>query len=122
MSRVQWLVEVLQRVHRMLDQTDQARDAEPFAPDLHGSSGHAERVYHLKGDQTTPHLQRMGELMHRLLVELAPTYATDETDQMLQRVFHEQFNLNEETSQAKSDAVAGGSASRAAFGLCRFSG
>lgn len=106
MSRVQLLVEVLQRVHRMLDKTDQARYAEAFAPYLQGSSG--QYVYHLKGEQTPPHLQRIGELMHRLLVELAPTYATDETYQMLQRVFHEQFILTEETPQAKSDDVAGG--------------
>jgi hypothetical protein len=53
-------------------------------------------------------VQRIGELMHRLLVELAPTYATDKTYQMLQRVFHEQFVLTEETLQGKSDDAAGG--------------
>ena len=106
MSRVQLLVEILQRVHRMLGKTDQAHYAEAFAPYLQGSSG--QYVYHLKGEETSPHLQRIGELMYRLLVELESTYGTHETYQMLQRVFREQFVLNEETPQAKSDDVAGG--------------
>jgi hypothetical protein len=106
MSRVQLLVEVLQRAHRMLSQTEQAHYAEAFAPYLQGSSG--QYVYHLKGEGTPPHLQRMGELLHRLLVELAPTCATDETYQMLERVFREQFILTAETPQVKSDDAAGG--------------
>ncbi len=106
MSRVHLLVEVLQRAHRMLSQTDQTHYAEAFAPYLQGSSG--QYVYHLKGEETAPHLQRIGELMHRLLVELAPTYGANDTYQMLQRVFREQFQLNEEAPQAKSDEEAGG--------------
>ena len=106
MSRVHLLVEVLQRAHRMLNQADQAHYAEAFAPYLQGSSG--QYVYHLKGAETSPHLQRIGELMQRLLVELAPTYATDATYQMLQRVFDEQFIRSEEAPQAKSDDDAGG--------------
>lgn len=106
MSRVHLLVEVLQRTHRRLNPADQAHYAEAFAPYLQGSSG--QYVYHLKGEETSPHLQRIGELMHRLLVELAPTYVTDATYQMLHRVFHEQFVLSEEAPQAKSDDDAGG--------------
>jgi hypothetical protein len=106
MSRVHLLVEVLHRAHRMLNPADQAHYAEAFAPYLQGSSG--QYVYHLKGAETSPHLQRIGELMHRLLVELAPTYGANDTYQMLQRVFREQFTLNEETPQAKSDDAAGG--------------
>jgi len=57
MTRLQLLVEVLQRVHRMLDETDQQRHAEAFAPYLKGSSG--QYIYHLKGEDVTKHLQRM---------------------------------------------------------------
>jgi len=106
MSRIHLLVEVLQRAHRMLNQTDQTHYAQACAPYLQGSSG--QYVYHLKGEETSPHLQRIGELMHRLLVELAPTYGANDTYQMLQRVFREQFILNEEAPQAKSDDEAGG--------------
>ena len=91
--RVQLLVEVLQRVQRMLTPTDQARYADAFAPYV---KGHASQyVYRLKGEQTAPHLQRMGELMHRLLEELRATYAADASYQMLERVFGEQFRLSD---------------------------
>lgn len=91
--RVQLLVEVLQRVHRMLTPAAQAHYAEAFAPYV---KGHASQyVYRLKGEQTAPHLQRIGELMHRLLDELRATYAQDATYQMLERVFGEQFRLSD---------------------------
>lgn len=105
MGRIQLLVEVLQRTHRMLSDLDQAQYADDFAPYLKGSSG--QYVYHLKGQDTAPHLQRIGELMHRLLVELAPGYTEDETYQMLQRVFDEQFVLSDPESQAAADEDAG---------------
>jgi hypothetical protein len=92
MGRLQLLVEVLQRVHRMLSKADQAQYAEQFAPYLRGSSG--QYVYHLKGQDIEPHQQRIGELMYRLLNELASRYVSHKTYQMLERVFHEQFNLN----------------------------
>jgi len=106
MNRLHLLVEVIQRAHRMLHPADQAHYAEALAPYLNGSAG--QYIYHFQGEETRPHVQRIGELMHRLLVELAPTYATDETYQVLQRVFHERFVLTEETLQAKSDDAAGG--------------
>lgn len=106
MSRMQLLVEVLQRVHRILDDADQVRYADAFAPYLKGSSG--QYIYHLKGEDTGPHLQRIGELMHRLLAKLAPSYESHETYQMLRRVFHEQFILDENPPQPKPDDEAGG--------------
>lgn len=105
MSRLQLLVEVLQRVHRMLNESDQALYADAFAPYLKGSSG--QYVYHLRGEEVGPHLQCIGELMHRLLVELAPAYAVDPVYQMLQRVFHEQFILSEEGSPVQTDNQGG---------------
>jgi hypothetical protein len=100
--RLRLLVEILQRTYRMLSEDDQAKYAEAFAPYLKGSSG--QYVYHLKGQETEPHLQRIGELMHQLLVELAPTYPTHPTYQMLQRVFDEQFDLMEQPSPAQSES------------------
>jgi len=107
-GRLQLLVEVLQRVHRILSAAEQAHYAEAFAPYRKGSSG--QYVYHLKGEDTQPHLQRIGELMHRLLIELAPTYQSHETYQMLGRVFHEQFILSEDKFSSQSgDNEDGGS-------------
>jgi len=101
MSRLQLLVEVLQRVHRMLTEADQARYADLFAPYLKGSSG--QYIYHLRGEETGPHLQGIGELMHRLLGELAPAYAQEPVYQMLQRVFKEQFTLSQPGPATKAD-------------------
>jgi hypothetical protein len=95
MGRLQLLVEVLQRVHRILSAAEQTHYAEAFAAYLKGSSG--QYVYHLKGQDTQPHLQRIGELMHRLVIELASAYQSHETYQTLHRVFREQFIVSEDT-------------------------
>ena len=89
MSRLQLLVEVLRRVHRMLQPAEQARYATAFAPYLQGSAG--QYVYHLKTGTTAPHLQAIGDLMQQLVTELTPAYAQEATYQMLVRVFGEHF-------------------------------
>jgi hypothetical protein len=47
MGRLQLLVEVLQRVHRMLTEEDQVQYAEVFGPYIQGHAG--QYIYHLKG-------------------------------------------------------------------------
>ena len=89
MGRLQLVVEVLQRVHRMLIKKDQEVYVEPFAPFIQGHAG--QYVYHLKGQDTNEHLQRIGELMQRLLVELQPGYSQEPVYQVLERVFGEHF-------------------------------
>lgn len=92
-SRLQLLVEVAQRVDRMLTDAERARYAERFQPYVRGTSG--QFMYHLKGETTAPHLQQLGELFQTLVLELEPTYAAHETYQLLVRVFREQFQLIE---------------------------
>jgi len=58
MERVQLLVEALQRVQHMLNETDQQHYAEDFAPILKGHAGHY--VHRLKGEAVDPHLQLTG--------------------------------------------------------------
>jgi len=91
-SRLQLLVEVAQRVHRLLTDAERARYAERFQPYVHGTSG--QFLYHLKGETTAPHLQQLGELFQTLVIELEATYAAHETYQLLARVFREQFQLS----------------------------
>ena len=93
MTRLQLLVEVLQRVYRMLAETDQQQYAEVFEPYLKGSSG--QYIYHLKGEDVTEHLQRIGALMGRLVDELAADYSEETAYQVLQRVFQEHFIVDE---------------------------
>ncbi len=91
MNRLQLLVEMLQRVDRMLSEADHVRYTEVLAPYRKGSSG--QYVYHLKGEDTALHLQQIGEVMQRLLGELAPAYAQHATYQLLNRMFQEQFTV-----------------------------
>jgi hypothetical protein len=99
MSRLQLLVEVVQRVHRILNASDQQRYAEAFAPYLKGSSG--QYLYHLKGEEGTVHIERIGRLLQQLVEELAGSYAEDPVYQMLKRVFAEHFVVEAETLRRK---------------------
>jgi len=101
MGRLQLLVTILQRTHRMLSTDDQARYAEAFAPYLKGSA--EQYVYHIKGQNTKPHMQRIGALMQQLVSELASTYESHEAYQNMARVFCEQFRLKKTKSSSESD-------------------
>ncbi len=105
MSRLHLLVEVLQRVHRMLTEIDQARYAEAFAPYLRGSAG--QYVYRVKGEEGVSHMERLGELMGRLVVELAASYVEDPTYQMLVRVLAEHFVLEQDRLRLKAGRELG---------------
>jgi hypothetical protein len=99
MGRLQLLVEVLQRVYRMLTKEDQGQYAEDFAPYIQGHAG--QYVYHIKGQDTSEHLHKIGELMQLLLVELEPNYALEPVYQMLMRVFGEHFRVEEKILKIK---------------------
>ncbi len=99
MGRVQLLVEVLQRVERMLNEADQKRYAEAFGPYLKGHAGHY--VYRMKGEEVGSHLQRIGAFMQQLVRELKPGYANQAVYQVLERVFWEHFR----TEQSEVSAI-----------------
>ena len=101
MSRLQLLVEILQRTHRMLSDTDQARYQVDFEPYLSGTSG--QFTYHLKGEgaHRAP-LQAIGQLMGRLVDELAADYQTHPTYQLLCRVFNEHFEPSDDNIHPKN--------------------
>lgn len=93
MGRVQLLVEVLQRVQRMLSAADQERYAELFAPYIKGHAG--QYVYHMRNEEVGTHLQRIGEDMACLLSDLKAAYASEAAYQVLERVFGEHFQVKE---------------------------
>jgi len=88
-SRLQLLVEVLQRVHRDLNKADQHYYGPAFEAYLKGSSG--QYVYRIKSEAYGRHLEQIGQLMSQLVTELATTYAQQPSYQMLVRVFNEHF-------------------------------
>jgi hypothetical protein len=99
-GRLQLLVEVMQRVQRMLSEADQTRYAEMFAPYLQGHSGHY--IYRLKSEEFPTHLQRIGAQMQRLLADLQPSYGQEPVYQVLARVFGEHFQVEEQNVTAKA--------------------
>lgn len=103
MGRVQLLVEVLQRVHRMLNEGDQERYSDAFGAYLKGHAG--QYVYRMKKDEMDAHLQQIGEFMQRLLVELQPVYAAKPVYQVLERVFGEHFELEQQEVTTKPNQV-----------------
>lgn len=88
-SRLQLLIEVLQRVNRMLNVDDQSRYGHLLIPYCKGKSSHY--VYRLKNSEYSEHLSVIGEVMHQLVLELSDTYGEKEPYQILTRLFGEHF-------------------------------
>ena len=99
-SRLQLLVEVLQRVHRSLAEADQAHYQPVFAPYTKGKSSHF--VYTLHKDDYDAQLQTIGQGMAHLLDELAPGYGRTPTYAMLARVFADHFVWEEAEQRPKA--------------------
>jgi hypothetical protein len=100
-GRLQLLVEVMQRVHRMLNEADQSHYAELFEPYLQGHSGHY--IYRLKREEYPEHLQRIGEHMQCLLAELSACYGKEPIYAVLERVFVEHFQVTGQALAAKAE-------------------
>jgi hypothetical protein len=100
MSRLQLLVEAVQRMHRSLSEADQQCYAETFAPYLQGHSG--QYVYRIKGKEAMEaHLQQIGEVIHLLLEELRAGYAQKPTYQVLVHFFSDHFRLDAQAVHPK---------------------
>lgn len=99
-SRIQLLVEVLQRVWRMLDEQDRARHKERFTPYIKNTSG--QYVYHLKPGEGTDRLMEIGNQMRSLVEELALSYAEQLEYLILVRVYGEHFVQEDDGLRAKN--------------------
>jgi hypothetical protein len=99
MSRLQLLVEVVQRVYRLLNDEEQAGYAADFAPYVGCTAG--QYTYRVKYGETAPHIERIGLLMQKLLTELAAAHGETSSYQLLRRVFHEHFALEEAAVRPK---------------------
>lgn len=91
MSRLQLLVEVVQRVWRILTEADQGLYAPSFEPYLKGTAG--QYCYRVTADEVDEHLVAVGQLMHDLVQGLETGYNGHPTYKVLQRVFDEHFAL-----------------------------
>ena len=102
MSRLQLLVEAVQRLQGSLSEDDQQRYAESFAPYVQGHSG--QYVYRIKGQEATQtHLQQIGEVIDHLLEELRPGYAQEPAYQVLMRFFADNFRVEDQAVRPKAN-------------------
>ena len=97
-SRLQLLVEVLQRVHRLLNEEERGAYEALFAPYVKGKANHY--VYRLRGAYQE-HMQEIGGVMAQLVVDLAVRYGKEPAYQVLKRVFAEHFVWNEAEQRPK---------------------
>jgi Transposase DDE domain len=101
-SRLQLLVEAVQRLHRVLSESDQQRYGELLAPYLQGPAG--QYVYRIKGKEATDeHLQQIGHLIARLLDELQGNYIDTPAYQVLKRFFADNFKVENQQVYAKTN-------------------
>jgi hypothetical protein len=102
MSRLQLLVEGVQRLHRILSEAEQARLAEWFAPYVRSGSG--QYVYRIKGPAaTTEAIRQVGQVLYHLLCELEAAYGQHPAYQVVRRLFAEHFCIQEQEVQSKSN-------------------
>lgn len=102
-SRLQLLVEGLQRVVRILSAADKTRLAETLARYLKDSAGHY--TYCVKGKQALDEpLQAVGQTIHRLGQDLKTAYASEHAYRVLARLFAENFTLRLEGAHPKANA------------------
>ena len=98
--RLSLMVQALQRIERILKDTDKVRLAEVFAPYTKESSEHY--VYRIKGiENVNEQLQVVGRTIHSLLLDLKAEYASEDAYQILERLFNEHYHLLESGPQVK---------------------
>lgn len=90
-SRLQFLVEVLLRLHRILSPEDQQALSELFAPYVTQTSG--QYIYRLKQTDLAAHLEQLARTYHSLQQRLASTYGDTEMFKIFERVYTEHFTV-----------------------------
>jgi hypothetical protein len=108
MSRLQLLVEGLQRMWRILSEVEQQAYQDWLGKYVKSGSG--QYVYRVKGKEATAaHTLEVGKAIHRLLEETKVNYADTLTYQVLARLFQDNFNLVEERVESKpNDQIGAG--------------
>lgn len=106
MSRLQLLVEGLQRMHRLLNEAEQQACQEWLSPYIQNTSG--QFVYRVKGKEATAvQTLQVGQVIQRLLHEFKNMYGRTPTYLMLERLFRENFVLVEKQVQVKPNEQIG---------------
>jgi hypothetical protein len=98
-SRLQLLVEVIQRLARVLSATEQEYYAELLAPYVEKSAH--QFIYPVKGKEAWEvRLAEIGQVMYRLVTELGAAYEQEPVYQVFQRIFEDNYRVEAQTVQA----------------------
>jgi len=98
-TRLQLLIEVVQRTYRMLKAADKTSYHDVFKPYIEKKAG--QYIYRLKGEKHQPQIEKIGGFMQQLVTELAAGYENDPAYAVLKRVFNEHFVIEEKETRAK---------------------
>lgn len=99
-SRLQLLVEMIIRIHRVLSDEDKQRFQKKFQPYVSNTSG--QFIYRLKASDLPHELDKIGQLYLGSYQNLYPQYADDEVFSVFERVYTEQFTIVEDKITVKS--------------------
>jgi len=99
-SRLQLLIEMVIRIHRVLSDEDKQLFAEKFQAYINKSSG--QYIYHLKAADLPHELEKIGQLYYWIYENLYATYAEFDIFKIFERVYHEHFTVVEEKITVKS--------------------
>ncbi len=102
MSRQQLTVKAIQRLQRLLSETDQPRYVALLAPYVGETAGHY--VYRVKDFAVSEaQLQPVGQTLYALLQTLAADYGQEPAYQVAARLFGDQYRVIADTVQAKAN-------------------
>jgi len=99
-SRLQLLIEMVIRIHRVLSDEDKQRFAEKFQAYINKTSG--QYIYHLKAADLPHELEKMGQLYQWIYENLYATYAEFDIFKIFERVYTEHFTVVEQKVTVKS--------------------
>lgn len=107
-SRLQLIIEVLQRFVRVLSEADRGELGAPISAYCEGSSGHY--LYRLDPAGIDEELARLGQIYQQLLHDFEADYGSTEAWRILQRVFAEHFTTSGQTVGVRpADQLTSGS-------------
>ncbi len=102
LSRLELLIEVIQRLWRILSEADQAKYAAVCQPYVQESAG--QYTYRLKGREVVwAHIALVGQVLRQLLADLAEGYGNQPLYGVAQRFFAENFVVEEGRTRAKDN-------------------
>ena len=92
-SRLRLLIEVIIRLHRVLEEEDVERFQQLLEPYVKQSSGHY--VYRLSQSDLPEEIEKLGRVYHRLYTALKEKYQDYHLFRIFERVYHEHFTATD---------------------------